>query len=316
MNHFETSENYYKLNQAHSTEFIKTRFYQTLQLATYDVCFSLLQFLSHRPKIAIIRQGSSVFELLIPIFLRQQTPIQFKSENQNVISFLSEIDKEINFVLWSAENEITGEIIYSDSQCQEIHKTLSDHRIFSIQITQSARLLNKTDILKNNYSIVIEAGGLFESDQTQIFFTDKLKAPTLIGAFQENKFNLIVKKTAATGFQLQKISEFQYSNLFQPSIKYLSDRHVFIFKNCSGQMLMQKLIEKTSINPNHIFAPSSLSTWVLDTFKNWWTESANPELILNMVVISNQAFILNSDLETQIQNTYTEIISATSWIIG
>ncbi len=313
MNHFETSDQYFKLNQAHSTDLIKTRFYQTVQLATYDVCFSLLQFLSHRPKIAILRQGSIVFESMIPIFLRQQTPIQFKSENQNAIQFLSEIDKETNFVLWSAENEITGEIIYSDSQCQEIHKSLSDQRIFSIQITQASRFLNKPEILKNNYAIVIEAGGLFESNQTQIFFTEKLKAPTLIGGFQENKFHLTENKSLTTS--LQKLSEHQYANLFQPSIKYLSDRQVLVFKKCSGQMLMQKLIENKSINPNLIFAPSGLPTWVLDSFKNWWPESANSELILNMVVISNQAFILNSNLESEILLTYKNIQSQTSWAV-
>ncbi len=313
MNHFETSDQYFKLNQAHSTDLIKTRFYQTVQLATYDVCFSLLQFLSHRPKIAILRQGSIVFESMIPIFLRQQTPIQFKSENQNAIQFLFEIDKETNFVLWSAENEITGEIIYSDSQCQEIHKSLSDQRIFSIQITQASRFLNKPEILKNNYAIVIEAGGLFESNQTQIFFTEKLKAPTLIGGFQENKFHLTENKSLTTS--LQKLSEHQYANLFQPSIKYLSDRQVLVFKKCSGQMLMQKLIENKSINPNLIFAPSGLPTWVLDSFKNWWPESANSELILNMVVISNQAFILNSNLESEILLTYKNIQSQTSWAV-
>ncbi len=313
MNHFETSDQYFKLNQAHSTDLIKTRFYQTVQLATYDVCFSLLQFLSHRPKISIIRQGASIFESLIPIFLRQQTPIQFKSENQNAIQFLSEIDKETNFVLWSAENEITGEIIYSDSQCQEIHKSLSDQRIFSIQITQASRFLNKPEILKNNYAIVIEAGGLFESNQTQIFFTEKLKAPTLIGGFQENKFHLTENKSLTTS--LEKLSEHQYANLFQPSIKYLSDRQVLVFKKCSGQMLMQKLIENKSINPNLIFAPSGLPTWVLDSFKNWWPESANSELILNMVVISNQAFILNSNLESEILLTYKNIQSQTSWAV-
>ncbi len=314
MNHFETSENYYKLNQLHSTESIKTRFYSTLQLAVYDVCFSLLQFLSHKPKIAIIRQGSSVFESMIPLFLRQQTPIQFKIANQNIPQFVSSIDKDTNFVLWSAENEITGEIIFSDTQCFEIHKTLSDQRIFSIQILNSTRNLNKTEIFKNNYAIVVESNGLFGSSNTQIFFTDKLKAPTLIGAFQNNHFT--PTKNEFPAYQIKMLTKHSYENLFSSTIHYLSDRKSFVFKNCSGEMMTELLVENKMITDNQIFAPSALPTWVLDTFKNWWPESEKTDLLLQLVVISTKAFESNPNLETDILNIYKKIQTETSWVVG
>lgn len=316
MNHFETADQYLKRNQQFSTETIKTRFYETLQLAAYDVSFSLLQFLSHKPKIAIIRQGSSVFELLIPIFLRQQTPIQFKVANQNIYEFLNHIDKETNFLLWSGENEITGEVIFSDSQCYEIHKILSEKKIFSIQIVHAQRGLNKIEILKNNFAILIESPGLFALPQTQIFFTDKLKAPTLIGAFQKNNFTPPADSLTLGPVDLKILSEFQYEKLFQPTINYLSDRKVFVFKNCSGQMMMQKLIEKKLITAAMIFAPSALPTWVLDTFKNWWADSEKTNLLLNLVVISNQAFQLNLNLESEISNIYKKIQVETSWVVS
>ena len=315
MNHFETPEDYFKLNQSLSTEYSKSRAYHTLQMAAYDVCFSLLQFLSHKPKIAIIRQGSSVFESLIPIFLRQQTPIQFKTVQQNTNQFLEEIDKETNFVIWSAENEITGEILYSQTVCEEIHKKLSEKRIFSIQVLQSSRRFNKIDILKNQFAIILETSGLFESTYTQLFFTDKLKAPTLVGCFQDPKFNL-TKVSSETVVELKIFAAFEYKNLFQASIDYLQDRKTFIFKDISAELLMQKLILQNAVIKNLIFAPSSLPTWTLETFKNWWPEAEKPVFILNTLVISNQAFLLNPNLEAQILETYEKIKKESTWAVG
>ncbi len=314
MNHFETAEHYFELNQKHSTEFMKTRFYNTLQLAVYDVSFSLLQFLSHKPKIAIIRQGSSVFESMIPIFLRQQTPIQFKNINQNTNQYLTEIDKETNFVLWSSENEITGEIIFSDAQCAEIHKNLSDKRIFSIQIANASRSLNKIEILKNNYAVVIESEGLFGSSQAQIFFTEKLKAPTLIGPFQKNNFSTNQKVTK--NYDIQILSQHLYEKLFGPTVKYLNDRQCFVFKKCSGEMILQMLIEKKSVSAGQIFSASALPTWTLDTFKNWWPESEKPDLLLGFLAIDISAFVANPQLESEISEIYQKIQTETSWSVG
>jgi hypothetical protein len=317
MNHFETTEQYFKLNEKYSTEFIKTRFYETVSLAVYDISFSLLQFLSHRPKIAMIRQGSSVFELMIPIFLRQQTPIQFKTETQNSLQFLADIDKQTNFLLWSAENEITGEIIYSEAQCLEIHKILSDLRIFSVQIVNSSRNINKSEILKNKYSIIIETAGIFLDPQTQIFYTEKMKAPSLIGPFQKINFNLSPSESSlGPDYELSLISDYEYSRLFVATKNYLTDRKVFVFKNCSGEMIMQKLIEKKSIQSDQIFSTSSLPTGVLDTFKNWWPEAVKPDLLLGLLVISKAAFFQNTNLESEIKSMYQKIQSDTTWVVG
>ncbi len=315
MNHFETAERHFKLNQEFSTDLYKTRFYETMGLAIYDISFSLLQFLSHRPKVALIRQGSSVFESMIPIFLRQQTQIQFKTASQNSNQFLEEIDKETNFVLWSAENEVTGEILYSEAQCIEIHKILSAKRIFSIQVTQASRKINKAEVFKNNYAILVESGNLFSSQQVQLFFTDKLKAPTLIGAFQKNDYNH-TEKNEFINVELKLLTQYQYESFFQPTVNYLADRKTFIFKNCSGTMLMQKLINHKYIPAEFIFAPSSLPTWVLDTFKNWWPEAEKPNLLLNLVTLSNQAFVQNSKLESQILEIYKSIVTESSWSVG
>ena len=64
------------------------REYLNSHLALYDVVFSLHQFLSHKEKIGIIRRGSSVCEMMISQFLKQQVPIQYKDEKQNTFEYI------------------------------------------------------------------------------------------------------------------------------------------------------------------------------------------------------------------------------------
>lgn len=318
MNHFETSEYYFKVNQRLSTELYKSRLYESLSLAIYDVTSSLLQFLSHRPKVAVVRQGTSAFEAQIAIFLRQQTPLQFKQQNQSIHQFIQEIDKETNFVLWSAENEVTGEVIYSDEVCSEIHKLLSEKKIFSIQVVQEYRNLNKNEFLKNSFCVLIETADLFSELRAQTFFTDKLKAPSLIGSFQSMKnIEMITEpiKTTAVEVSLALLSEYLYQKQFSPAVKFLSDRKVFVFKNCSGEFIKQSLLQQSAIQSEHIFTPSALPTWTLETFKNWWPETEKPSLLLSLVVISNQAFQANPDLEKAILEIYQKNQNESSWAV-
>ena len=135
------AENYQALNEqlseAVSEKYgqpLKVRAFENIMLAGYDLCFGLLQFLSHKPKVGSIPSGTSLQEYLLPHFYRLQTPLLFKKENENVVQYISQFDHEVNFVLWSSENEITGEITLSLSQRQEIHKALSAKRIFSIEV--------------------------------------------------------------------------------------------------------------------------------------------------------------------------------------
>ena len=134
-------ENYQKTNKTLSDQIallsqanLQAKVYVNSYMAVHDVCFGLIHFLAHKPKVSVIRLGSSLPESLLPHFYRLQTPISFKKENETNLQFLNSFDHEMNFTLWSAENEITGEILMSTASRQEIHKTLSAKRIYSIEI--------------------------------------------------------------------------------------------------------------------------------------------------------------------------------------
>jgi len=348
LNHFETDEAFHRLNKDKSNDKTKVRHYTTCSLAVYDCAFSLLQFLSHKPKISLIRRGHSVIEKMVPHFLRAQTTMQSPEPGQNIISFLQAIDKETNFVLWSSENEITGECLYSDADCVEIHKLLSSKRIFSIQILNSRRYAShvsvqdssrenaqdglRLELLKNNYAIVIESDDLFEQQPVTALYTDKFKAPTLIGHFQninsllnsehgslwgietnaeQSRVKPNKSKTSLSSTDWDKITqELSIFDYFQKStvpVKKIQDRFVFSDQIISGDRLRQELMAH-GVPEIFLFAPSSLPTWQLDAWKNWWPEAENEKFLRGLLLIADRAFQEKENLAQLIKQSVEKII--------
>ena len=320
LNHFETSEAYHNLNKSSSKDAYKARLYTTASLAVYDLVFSLIQFLSHKPKIGVVRKGHSVIEKMIPHFLRLQIPLQSPEIGQNIFTFLQTIDKETNFVLWSSENEITGEYLYSDADCLEIHKQLSAKRIFSIQIFNSKRNISHQEILKNNYAVLVEGDDLFQQNPISYFYTDKFKAPPLIGPLQDIQGLMqLVGNSEKASADLQslhlqslhqsdwekienQLSQCSYFKKFISPIGRTLDRFVFADNSLSGERLKQALVAQ-GVASADLFAASSLPTWQLDTWKNWWPEAENEKFIRGLLIVSEKAFVQNKNLPEIIKSS-------------
>ena len=292
MNHFESIENYQRNALVKNPNGTYKRQYLNSHLALFDVVFALHQFLSHKEKIGIVRRGSSVCESLISQFLKLQIPIQYKDEKQNTFEYIEAIDRETNFVIWSSENEITGEIIYSDKDCFEIHQKLSAKRIFSLQILSAARPLERTEIFKNQYAVVIDAPNLFLRKKSHIYFTDKFKAPTLIGP-------------------LQYLESTNLSNEVKPG----PDRKIFNFPHVSGHAVKQSIVAQLKANPDDFFAAAELPSWITESWKNWWTEASAGDYLRGLLVVSDQAFVQVKDLESQINAAAKALENKSNWSI-
>ena len=244
--------------------------------------------MSHKPKIGIIRSGSSVVESLISQLLKNQTPIQFKTAQQNMIEYIESIDKESCFVLWASENEITGESIYTEKDILEIHQRLSAKRIFSVQVRLNGFALD-SEIFKSAYAVCVDAPQIFSNPASQISkikFSDKFKAPSLIGAFQFGTIDLLLAAT-------------------HPS------RKVYHFKTTTGSIVKSKM----NWNSSQAFAPSDLPTWVVDTWKNWWPEAVSSDFLRGLMVV-NLDLVEHVELDTKIAEAVKLIESQMSWTIN
>jgi len=306
MNHFETFEQYHQLcNQLDFGQY-RGRFYQNSRLAVYDIVQSQIQYMSHKPQIGAVRSGTPLIENLVPMWMRQQTPVQYKPDSENMISWLKTLSKDTNFVIWASEHEITGEYLYSDQQIFEIHQYLSSQRIFSIQIIHPHRKIPYQEIFNHGYAVLIQSNGLFLPEESSVFFTEKLKAPSLIGPLQSlastspqlNPTDFKCLEIDETHLNL--LSQFNYFNQFAGPVTTLKDRIVLSLTEVTGQRMIEELVFNQQIQPQHAFAISQLPTWVIDSISHWWPEIKNEKMGRHLLVISSQAFAQNSSLAQQI----------------
>lgn len=318
------SENYQALNEqlseAVSEKYgqpLKVRAFENIMLAGYDLCFGLLQFLSHKPKVGIIRSGTSLQEYLLPHLYRLQTPLLFKKENENVVQYITQFDHEVNFVLWSSENEITGEKILSLEQRQEIHKALSAKRIFSIEV-KSKFNPEDADIIKQfGYAVIIESGSAFKDEKCLVYHGDKLKTPTLIGHYQNNLqtaksyLSSATSKAQINTALLKMVDNFvlNYFNRFAMKPATLQDRLVLFSKTVAGSALKAEL----NLTAEEAFAPSELPSWVIEAIPAWWSEAKSADLMMGLLIIDLNA--VNENTLQKITEIHDKLTKESTWSI-
>lgn len=314
-------ENYQKTNKTLSDQIallsqanLQAKVYVNSYMAVHDVCFGLIHFLAHKPKVSVIRLGSSLPESLLPHFYRLQTPISFKKENETNLQFLNSFDHEMNFTLWSAENEITGEILMSTASRQEIHKTLSSKRIYSIEIKSYFDDSDIETLKSNPYAILVIAGGLFHSGYSLVLATDKLKTPPLVGHFQEIKADLchglLKTQSVKTSDSFFDKNGLNYFSKFVSGLGQLNDRIVIYSKTVSGSALKSSL----NLNDQEAFAASDLPSWVIEQFANWWPEAKQKDLLRGLLVIARKANVNDSFIQ-KLEKNHDQLTEQSEWSI-
>lgn len=314
-------DHFLNLNKQISQKFFsskcQSRYYQNSSLALYDICFGLQQFLSHKPTVGLVKNGTSLIESILPSWLRNSTPLQIKHENQTWAEYIESLPAETNFVVWSSENEITGEILVSKTTCAEIHERLSKKRIFSVQITHVVQ----PDIQLQPYSIILFQPTVFEKNYALVLFTEKMKALSLIGNFQDltvnienlNPFklfndyekNLILVKDLEKKIKEQK--DLYFGHFLNAD--YLPDRLVFTYKNINAEAIKQYL----NLNSEESLTPASYPFWILDLWKNWWKEAESEAFIRGLFVVSIEIFKKNPDFLKQMDSAVEEIKRLSQW---
>lgn len=315
------AENYQTLNEqlssAASEKFsvpLKVRAFENAMLAGYDLCFGLLQFLSHKPKVGLIRAGTSLQEYLLPHFYRLQTPLVFKKENENIVQYISQFDHEINFVLWSSENEITGEKNLTLEQRQEVHKALSAKRVFSIEVKSKFTQEDAELIKQFGYAVILETGSAFTQERAIVYHGDKLKTPTLIGHYQNNleSCKAALKPEVVNTALLKTVEAYSlnYYNRFAAKPATLQDRMVIYSKTVAGSALRAEL----DLNSDEAFAPSELPGWVIETVQNWWPEAKSTDLMMGLLVINLQS--VNEEFLTKLTEAHDRLSKNSTWSIA
>lgn len=289
------SENYFKLNK-YITEYFfssqcSTRVYQNFEMALYDITASQLQFMAHKSFIGNVKNGCSLLETLNKNWQRQSLNIQLKNNSQKWIEYIESLNADTNFVVWSSENEITGEVIVDENTCYEIHDHLSKKRIFSIQVTHSFNA-EKIKTLPT-HAIMVLRNNIFNHGPVIVLSTDKYKATSLLGEYQNFDSDLNLQNYLQKLKQVKTLSEDSFknsyfSNFAGPSYR-LNDRVVLLFNEINAGAIKEDL----QLSDEQCFCPAEMPFWVLDLFKNWWEEAENENLLRGLMVLSYDA--INKD---------------------
>ncbi len=313
-------ENYQKLNEIIAAKLfqhkVNLRLYQTAHLAAFDVSLGLQQYLAHKPQIAICKNGSNLIENLSSQWLRTHTPIQVKAENHSWYEFIESLSPETCFAMWTSENEITGEIIIGEKQVEEIHQLFAKKRIFSIQIVHEENF--KIQIL-TPYSILISKNQLFSANASVVINGEKVKAPALLGHFQELR-GLKEDFYFSEKHDEQRVEKIEaqfnsknifYFNQFATVAHRLTDRLVFYFPDIAGAALQRKL----QLSTERCVTVSEVPFWSIDLWRNWWKEAESEKLVRGLLIISIKAFEEDSTLVKKIETAIVELRSLSTWAI-
>ena len=312
-----SNEKYHLLNKRLSAELFENRypvrFYQNASSALYDMTVGLQQYLAHRQQLGLVKEGSSLIEALVPNWLRQAVPLQQKTEQQTWPEYIETLSTETNFVVWSSENEITGEVLVCEKDALEIHERLSKKRIFSIQITQQQKFTSAL----SSYEILVMRKSIFQDDACLVVMSEKMKAASLIGSFQQSDqiTTNTFKQSACSMKDLQMI-ESQLLDLNALYFKQrlttpnrLTDRIILSFDDLNAYALQQDL----GLSDHFCLAPARYPFWVLDQWAKWWKECGKEELLRGLLVISSEAFFDDPQLVDKIHVSVDKIRRLGQW---
>lgn len=289
------AENYFNLNKSNSEQYFgsqcSTRLYQNFEMALYDITASQLQFMSHKNYIGNAKNGCSFLETLNKNWQRQSFNIQLKNRPQQWAEYIESLNADTNFVIWASENEITGEVLVDENLAFEIHERLSKKRIFSIQITHTFN----SERLKAlpTHALLVLRNNIFSDGPVLVVSTDKYKAASLTGEYQNLPENFDMKNYLKTIRQIKTVNDDELKNSyfgnFAGSCARLNDRAVLLFNEINAAAIKEDL----KLSDKECFCTAEMPFWVLDLFKNWWEEAENENLLRGLIVLSHDA--INKD---------------------
>lgn len=282
MDQFGTAESYLKACDKISKNGFDVRLYQSAELAMYDVVHSLIHFMPHKSKVAVVSLGSHLVEIVTSLSLKNQNQIITKKPNENIITFLETLDSNTHFVYWATEHEVTGEVIYSEKQCEEILSVINRKKIFSIQLTHHAYTPKNYSSETVSYSVLIQVPNIFktQSEISMVYFSEKQKIP----------------------FGIAQLQDISFLNKNWPS-GHVRDRVIVELKDSSALAVKEYL----KLKNQEAFVVAEYPSWITDKWMTWWPELTQPKRMQNFLVLSSEYTASHPNYADQISQAESDI---------
>lgn len=280
------------------------RAYGSPELAMYDVIQSIIQYMPHKNKIAVIARGSHLVETVVALALKNQNQVVYKKDTESTMAFLESLDANTHCVYWCAEHEITGEVYYSKKEYAEMLATLNRKKIFSVQVTASLspQALNELQINETSgYSLIVNVPSVFKyrSYPSLVFYADKVKIQFMLALLQNNTE---LNKTISEGKGSFLATQSQYQD-------QLVDRVVITTEKVSAQAVKEFL----KLDSEEAFVATDYPSWITDKWLLWWPELERPKTLQNTLILSKKYIDQHPDYMVLINQAESQIVNEAQW---
>ncbi|MGZ3773211.1 MAG: hypothetical protein ACXVCY_02410 [Pseudobdellovibrionaceae bacterium] len=302
-------------------DLLRARSYRGLNHAVFEISLGTAQFFSHKKAVGFILGQSSAFESLVSYCYKETYEVQSLSHLQvgNVSEWVDSLKKETNFVLFSEDHPVTGELYpFAD----ELDRLLNDKRIYSFRISHFHHLQVSNEVLP--YTVRLCS---FSAHAAVAVLGERFRSPPMLAQnmswdqpelfLEELSFN---KLDHPTNRSLIEKFELEMQSVANPYFKMgtprIYDRAVCVFEDVNAEAVAQVLFKKLGFSSEDGWkkvSTTSLCHWsTVKMFQNWWEPRPSMEQLRGLIVFSADLLSIK-DFAMLVISSYEEVKAQQSW---
>lgn len=293
---------------------LRARAYYGLAQAVFEVSQSTAQFMSHKRAVGFIFGQTAVMESLLPYYYKETYEVQTLSHAklQNIQEWVESLKKDTNFVLFSEDHPVTGELYpFAD----ELDKLLNEKRIYSFRTSHFQHLHQNVEV--RPYTVRLCS---FSPTSAVAILGERFRSPALmVQNMVWEKFRFLEELAKARSERVVNpglVEKFEEEiktvgrPYFSPKSSRLFDRAVCIFDDVSAEALAEILFAKLGYSSEDGWkkiSTTNLCHWsVVKMFRHWWEPQPTAEDLRGLLVIG--AELLNTkDFAKLVVSSYEEL---------
>lgn len=300
---------------------LRVRAYQGLAHAVFEISQGTAQFMSHKKAIGAVMGQTSVFENLLPYYYKETYEVAVVSHLKltNVKEWVESLKKDTNFVLFSEDHPVTGELYpFAD----ELDRLLNEKRIFSFRISHTQHKFER--LMNRPYTVRLCSHGPYAA---VAILGERFRSPSLLAVdmhwdkevFLKSLGNAVSREQNAPlveSFET-KVSSVA-SAYFKTNSARLYDRAVVFFPDVSAEAVAQNIFKKLGLSPQEGWAQiatTNMCYWSgIKMFRHWWEPTPTQEQLRGLLVVGLE-LLQTKDFAKLLISSYEEVKAQQSWSV-
>lgn len=301
---------------------LRVRSFQGIGQAVFEIAQGTAQFMSHKKSIGVILGQTSVFESLLPYYYKETYEVNALSHLKltNVKEWVESLKKDTNFVLFSEDHPVTGELyLFAD----ELDKLLNEKRISSFRVSHAQHFYQATEV--RPYTVRLCS---YAPQAAVAVLGERFRSPSLLAqnmSWDKEEFlKAIVDARSVRSVNPPLVEKFEKdiasvaTPFFKTGSARLFDRAVCVFADASAEAVAEVLFKKLGLSSEQGWqklSSTNMCHWsVIKMFRHWWEPAPSQEQLRGMLIVG--AELLNTkDFAKLLETSYQEVKAQQSWSV-